>query len=139
MVTKMLLRGLLLVILAGYAMGGCNSQADCPRHYCCAKKAFVEGEFNCVPNRKKNELCLNGGEDEVLYDGKFDITCPCDEGLQCIKFTYPDGQGGFVSKGVPTCRNLTEDRILMRRKVLQRQLSNSKADAGASSFGQRRK
>ncbi|KAF8792681.1 hypothetical protein HNY73_004251 [Argiope bruennichi] len=116
-------------------MGGCNSQADCPRHYCCAKKAFVEGEFNCVPNRKKNELCLNGGEDEVLYDGKFDITCPCDEGLQALISPFPmvkekfliflgentiNKKRGFVSKGVPTCRKIEKTYIKETEKGLQR-------------------
>ncbi|GBO27413.1 hypothetical protein AVEN_125514-1 [Araneus ventricosus] len=88
-----------------------------------------------------DEMCLDGGIDEVMYDGKFDITCPCDEGLHCMKFTYPDGQGGFVSQDLPTCRNLTEDQEFLRQKMLTGPLSNSGPGAGASSSanGRRRK
>ncbi|CAL1269449.1 unnamed protein product [Larinioides sclopetarius] len=105
----------------------CNSQEDCPLTHCCAKKAFVEGEYNCVPYREKYELCLSGGLDEILYDGRYDINCPCKPGLLCVNYQTTDGRGGFIANGNPHCRNVTEDRILkMRQNEMQ---SNSIAGA----------
>ncbi|KAF8792680.1 U8-theraphotoxin-Hhn1c 3-like [Argiope bruennichi] len=138
MSTKMVLGFLLLLFVIGY-VSACNSQADCPNTHCCAKKAFVEGEFNCVPYRQKYELCLDGGLDEILYDGKYDITCPCKPGLMCLKFEHGDGRMGFTAYGNPTCRNVTEDRILLRQQNQYRYMYNSITSGNAYAYARSRK
>ncbi|GBN58347.1 hypothetical protein AVEN_148349-1 [Araneus ventricosus] len=141
----MMLECLLLLFVVGY-VSACNSQLDCPLTHCCAKKAFREGEYNCVPYRQKYEMCLPGGLDEILYDGKYDINCPCVAGLSCENYETSDGRGGFIANGNPTCRNVTEDRILMMKQngmqsnfIAQSASRASASSASASSYGRRRK
>ncbi|XP_054718315.1 uncharacterized protein LOC129227735 [Uloborus diversus] len=63
----------------------CWSQSDCdPLLECCSKRIF-EDEAYCVQRRRLNEICLDNGMSNTLYNGLYDISCPCFEGLECRK------------------------------------------------------
>ncbi|GIX74247.1 prokineticin domain-containing protein [Caerostris extrusa] len=131
MFQKLVFEILLLVFTIGFttSLQQCNVQEDCELTECCAKRIFKD-EAYCVPYRQLNELCLDGGLDEVLYDNKYDITCPCKPGLTCRKIAISDNRGGFNYAGNPRCRNLTADREESKRRTQYRY--NSYAGAGGN-------
>ncbi|GFW36405.1 prokineticin domain-containing protein [Trichonephila clavipes] len=83
----------------------CNQQSDCfyPQE-CCAKRAFQDESY-CVPMRQLDEICLDGGLDELLVNGKYDINCPCAFGLKCLKQGTITPNGDILYSGLPRCRN----------------------------------
>ncbi|GFU13206.1 hypothetical protein NPIL_510171 [Nephila pilipes] len=109
MTAKIVFEVLLLTLVLEYVVSQstrlCNQQSDCfyPQE-CCAKRAFQDESY-CVPMRQLNEICLDGGLDELLVDNKYDITCPCAIGLKCIKQGTLTPNGEIAYLDLPRCRS----------------------------------
>ncbi|GIY25802.1 prokineticin domain-containing protein [Caerostris extrusa] len=107
--------------------GDATCRKTCRLNECCSKRIFKD-EAYCVQYRQLNELCLDGGLDETMYDEKYDITCPCQPGLTCMKKGVSDNKGGFKFTDNPICRNLTSERM----EAIRRSSIGSYASASAA-------
>ncbi|GIX99604.1 prokineticin domain-containing protein [Caerostris darwini] len=122
-----------VALTASQSKRRCNVQEDCRLNECCSKRIFKD-EAYCVEYRQLNEICLDGGLDETMYDEKYDITCPCQPGLTCMKKGVSDNKGEIKFTDNPTCRNLTGERL----EAIRRSSLGSYISGGASAAEGRR-
>ncbi|XP_015930807.1 uncharacterized protein [Parasteatoda tepidariorum] len=62
----------------------CHQQSDCNIKEECCVSGLLQFESHCLKKRHLGELCL---EDQVPFNGMYDIVCPCMDGLECRKQT----------------------------------------------------